>query len=139
VIALGVFCGIVALMAGAAGLGYSVGRGHARVKYAYTPMPATAPREPTYREPAENDKPFFGFGEGDPRRTSNDVLRESRSKPAPAGPFVITPGPELFKTSCSRCGSRFAYRLADTRKPLPGSIYPRVSCPACGHEELHST
>jgi len=110
-------------------LGYDRGVRSAHAPIAPPPKPELERKpEPGYRDPAkaQKRKEFFELAEraGDP---GSGLLA--------VGPRVIKEGPELFKRTCGRCGTRFAYRLEDTR---PGSLYPRVNCPKCGHPEIHT-
>ena len=115
----------IALPMMAFALGYDRG-----VRRAIAPPPKTElPKpEPGYRDAAkaQKRKEFFDLAEsaGDP---GSGLLA--------VGPRLLKEGPERFKHSCGRCGSQFSYRLEDTR---PGTVYPRVNCPKCGHSELHT-
>ncbi len=102
---------LLAVPAMAYALGYDRGRTAAELAARGEGADTPHEKQPTYRDAAKAEA-------------------QNRS-----GAILITAGPELFKRSCGRCGSRFAYRLEDTRK---GILYPRVNCPSCGHEELHS-
>lgn len=48
---------------------------------------------------------------------------------------IIEEAPSEYKTTCSKCGTRFAYTLEDVR----GYFGMKVNCPKCGDECFHWT
>ncbi len=112
---------LIAVPALAFAIGYDRGRRAAELEARRASAPPSKEKQPTYREPAANGKAR---------------IVETGTPPLGGGAFVITSGPELFKDTCSRCGTRFAYRLEDTYELTAG--LPRVKCPKCEHSELHS-
>jgi hypothetical protein len=119
---LGVLSGLV----GAFVLGFFSDLGR---KHAIADRAAQEDKAQGYREPAKVSQSAapVHFSEGDPRRTSNDVLREQLS-----GPRVVRPSATKFRKACSECNAVFEYTLQD----VYGTV-TQVKCPACGRAQFH--